>query len=54
MTGTKNRDRNEKSWDVQWAINNSEHKVTKRTPSGEVFENQAPGLLDIEGERQTM
>ncbi|XP_033226596.1 uncharacterized protein LOC117179065 [Belonocnema kinseyi] len=42
----ENRDWDDKLWDVQWAINNGEHKVTKRTSYEVVFKNRTPGLLD--------
>ena len=50
----ENRDWDDKLWDVQWAINNCEHKVTKRTPYEVVFKNQAPGLFDNPLTREVM
>ena len=40
------RDWEEKLLDVQWAINNSVHRVTKRTPYEIVFNHRAVGQLD--------
>ncbi|XP_033226608.1 uncharacterized protein LOC117179074 [Belonocnema kinseyi] len=42
----ENREWDDKLWDVQWAINNGEHKVTMRTPYKVVFKNRTPRLLE--------
>ena len=42
----EDRDWDEKLLDVQWAINNSVHRVTKRAPYEIVFNHRAVGRLD--------
>lgn len=46
VTNKEGDDWDEKLLDVQWAINNSEHRVTKRTPFEIVFHHRSRGVAN--------